>query len=120
MFWRLANEFSRIEKNKFKNPLTAEQIFGYIDGFDRIVPQGSPMYGVGNKTQYVSLSNCFVIESPADSYGGICRADEHLVQISKRRGGVGLDISNLRPCGSATTPFTPVLLTPSNFNNQCS
>ena len=103
MFNRIATEIARIEKNKFKKPYSFEEIKEFIRDFKRIVPQGSPMYGLGNPYQYVSLSNCFVIEPPVDSYGGICLADQEIVQISKRRGGVGTDISNLRPGGSATT-----------------
>ena len=99
---RLAKEFARIEKKKFKNPLTEEEIYNLFDHFKYIIPQGSPMFGIGNKYQYVSSSNCFVIESPSDSYSGIMEADQQLVQISKRRGGTGLDISNLRPIGSPT------------------
>ena len=103
MFDRIARNIAEVEKTKFKNPLTYEQIYEYIDGFNRIVPQGSPMAGIGNPFQYVTISNCYVVESPLDSYGGICKTDEHVVQISKRRGGVGTDISNLRPNGSSTT-----------------
>lgn len=97
---RLAKEFARIE-SQFKNPMTEQEIFELFDGFKYIVPQGSPMFGIGNKFQKVSLSNCFVIKT-VDSYGGICRADERLVQISKRRGGVGIDISPIRPKGMNT------------------
>ncbi len=103
MFNRIATEISRIEKNKFKKPYSFEEIKEFIKDFKRIIPQGSPMYGLGNPYQYVSLSNCFVIEPPVDSYGGICLADQEIVQISKRRGGVGTDLSNLRPSGSSTT-----------------
>jgi len=99
---RLAKEFARIEKNKFKNPLTEEEIFNYFDRFRYIIPQGSPMYGIGNNYQYVSLSNCFVLTSPEDSYGAILATDEELVQVSKRRGGVGIDLSKLRPVESGT------------------
>jgi ribonucleoside-diphosphate reductase alpha chain len=102
MHWRLANEFARIEAAKFKKPLTAQEIFNLLDQFRYVIPQGSPMYGIGNKYQIVSLSNCFVVEPPADSYGGIMRTDEHLVQICKRRGGNGTSVSNLRPAGSET------------------
>ncbi len=97
MHWRIASEFARIEEKKFAKPLTKKDIFSYLDHFKKIIPQGSPMYGIGNNFQTISLSNCFVLTSPDDSYGGIMLADEHLVQISKRRGGCGLDISNLRP-----------------------
>ncbi len=103
MFHRIASEFHRVEKKKYKKPLSYEEILEYLKGFKRIIPQGSPMSGIGNPYQYVTISNCYVIPSPSDSYGGICREDEHLVQISKRRGGVGTDISNLRPDGSTTT-----------------
>ena len=103
MFHRIATELHRIEKKKYKNPLSYEQILEYLRGFQRVIPQGSPMSGIGNPYQFVTISNCYVVPSPSDSYGGICREDEHVVQISKRRGGVGTDISNLRPNGSATT-----------------
>jgi len=100
MHWRLAKEFARIEKRKYKGtniePLSKEEVFSYFDKFKYIVPQGSPMYGIGNKYQYVSLSNCYVLPT-YDSYGGILQTDEHIVQISKRRGGSGHDISPLRP-----------------------
>lgn len=97
MHHRLAKEFHRIEEKKFKNPLSYDEIFFYLDKFKKIIPQGSPAYGIGNTYKNISLSNCFVLESPEDSYGGILDTDEQLVQISKRRGGVGIDISNLRP-----------------------
>lgn len=103
MFERIASEIARVEKNKFKEPWLKEEIKEFIQGFKRIIPQGSPMYGLGNIYQYVSLSNCFAVEPPVDSYGGICLTDQEIVQISKRRGGVGTDISHLRPCGSPTT-----------------
>lgn len=102
MHWRLANEFARVEAKKFKQPLTAQQVYDYFKHFKRIVPQGSPMYGIGNRFQIISLSNCYVVDPPADSYGGIHLTDEQLTQISKRRGGVGLDISALRPSGAST------------------
>jgi ribonucleoside-diphosphate reductase alpha chain len=95
--WRMANEFARIEKTKFKNPLSAEEIFTYFDKFKYIVPQGGVIYGLGNPYQYVTLSNCYALNSPVDSYGGICATDEELVQISKRRGGCGTNLSSLRP-----------------------
>ena len=102
MHWRLAKEFARIEKSKFKNPLTEQEIYNFFKNFEKIIPQGSPLYAIGNPYQYVSASNCFVVESPLDSYGGILKTDEELAQISKRRGGVGLDISNIRPNKSPT------------------
>ena len=103
MHWRIANELARIEKDKFKNPMSSSEIFEYLKNFERIIPQGSPMSGIGNDFQYTSLSNCYVIEPPVDSYGGIHLSDEQLTQISKRRGGTGLDISNLRPNGTPTS-----------------
>ena len=102
MHHRIAKEFARIEKSKFKNPLSEEYIFSLLNKFEKIIPQGSPMYGIGNPYQTVSISNCFVIEPPLDAYSSILKTDEELVQISKRRGGVGTDVSNLRPAGSAT------------------
>ena len=101
MHWRIANEIARIEK-KYKNPLSAEEIFNLLDHFKYIVPQGSPMTGIGNDHQVASLSNCFVIgiEGKADSYGAIIRIDEEQVQLMKRRGGVGHDLSHIRPKGT--------------------
>ncbi len=102
MHWRLANEFARIE-NKYPNPLSANEIYDLLKEFKYIVPQGGPMTGIGNNYQIASLSNCFVIghNKPADSYGGIMRIDEEQVQLMKRRGGVGHDLSHIRPAGSA-------------------
>lgn len=102
MHRRLAKEFARIEAKKFKQPYTEEFIYSLFEGFKHIIPQGSPIFAIGNNEQIASASNCFVVESPIDSYGGICKTDQELVQISKRRGGVGLDLSKLRPKGSAT------------------
>ena len=101
MHWRIANEIARIEK-KYKNPLTAEEIFHLLDHFRYIVPAGSPMTGIGNNYQIASLSNCFVIglDGDADSYGAILRIDEEQVQLMKRRGGVGHDLSHVRPKGT--------------------
>lgn len=101
MHWRLAKEIARIEA-KYKNPLTAEQIFQLLDHFRYIIPAGSPMTGIGNNYQIASLSNCFVIglEGNADSYGAIMKIDEEQVQLMKRRGGVGHDLSDIRPKGS--------------------
>jgi len=101
MHHRLAKEFARIEA-KYPNPLSEEQIFNLLDKFKYIVPQGSPMFGIGNDHFTQSLGNCFVINSPYDSYGGILKADQELVQLMKRRAGVGLDISNIRPKGMIT------------------
>ena len=102
MHRRLASEFARIEKKKFKLPLNEDEIFSYFDKFKYIIPQGSPMYGIGNNYSITSLSNCYVLETPEDSYGSIMKTDEQLVQISKRRGGVGIDLSKIRPINSPT------------------
>lgn len=102
MHWRIANEFARVEKAKFgAKALSADTIFGYLDRFKWIIPQGSQMFGIGNNYQTISLSNCYVVSTPQDSYGSILKSDEQLAQISKRRGGVGVDLSNLRPSGAA-------------------
>lgn len=102
MHKRIAGEFARIESKKFKNPLSESEIYSYLDQFKYIIPQGSPMFGIGNDFQTISLSNCFVLQSPLDSYSSILQVDEQLVNISKRRGGVGIDLSNLRPAGTVT------------------
>ena len=101
---RIAAELERIE-GKYPNPMSREEIFSLLDHFRYIIPQGGPMTGIGNNLQVASLSNCFVIgnRQQADSYGGIFRMDEEQVQLMKRRGGVGHDLSELRPAG------TPVL-----------
>ena len=101
MHWRIAREIARIEQ-KYSNPMTAEEIFLLLDHFRYIVPAGSPMTGIGNNFQVASLSNCFVIglDGNADSYGAIMRIDEEQVQLMKRRGGVGHDLSHIRPKGS--------------------
>ena len=101
MHWRIANEIARIE-NKYKNPLTAQEVFDLLDHFQYIIPAGSPMTGIGNNYQVASLSNCFVIglDGDADSYGAIMRIDEEQVQLMKRRGGVGHDLTHIRPKGS--------------------
>lgn len=101
MHHRLAEEFARIEK-KYPNPMTHDEIYALFKDFKFIVPQGSPMTGIGNNYQVASLSNCFVIgqDNPADSYGGIMMMDEEQVQLMKRRGGVGHDLTHIRPIGS--------------------
>ncbi|WP_455497135.1 adenosylcobalamin-dependent ribonucleoside-diphosphate reductase [Coprobacter sp.] len=101
MHLRLANEIARIEKN-YSNPLSVDQLMELFGDFRYIVPQGSPMSGIGNNFQIGSLSNCFVIgmDGSADSYGGIIKIDEEQVQLMKRRGGVGHDLSHVRPKGS--------------------
>jgi ribonucleoside-diphosphate reductase alpha chain len=101
MHRRMASEIRRIEK-KYPNPLSYDELFELMRQFRYIVPQGSPMTGIGNKFQIASLSNCFVIghEGPSDSYGGIMKIDQEQVQLMKRRGGVGHDLSHIRPTGS--------------------
>ena len=101
MHWRIANEIARIEE-KYTNPMSAQDVYNLLDHFKYIVPSGSPMTGIGNDFQIASLSNCFVIgiDGKADSYGGIIRIDEEQVQLMKRRGGVGHDLSHIRPKGS--------------------
>ncbi len=102
MHRRISKEIARIE-NKYANPLTENEIFNLIKNFKYIVPQGSPMAGIGNPYQIASLSNCFVVgnEGSSDSYGGILKTDQEQVQLMKRRGGVGHDLSGIRPKGSA-------------------
>ena len=104
MHERIADEIVRIER-KYPNPMAKEEVLSLIEHFRYVIPQGGPMTGIGNHMQIASLSNCFVIghKKPADSYGGIIRIDEEQVQLMKRRGGVGHDLSHLRPTG------TPVL-----------
>ncbi|MBN1252912.1 MAG: adenosylcobalamin-dependent ribonucleoside-diphosphate reductase [Bacteroidales bacterium] len=101
MHKRLAKELHRIESN-YPNPLGEDEIFNLLKDFKYIIPQGGPMTGIGNKFQVASLSNCFVIgeDKPADSYGGIMKTDQEQVQLMKRRGGVGHDLSHIRPKGS--------------------
>ncbi|OWK73284.1 ribonucleoside-diphosphate reductase, adenosylcobalamin-dependent [Flavobacteriaceae bacterium JJC] len=102
MHRRISSEIARIEE-KYPNPLSEQEIFDLIKNFKYIIPQGSPMTGIGNNFQIASLSNCFVIGSgtQSDSYGSIMKIDEEQVQLMKRRGGVGHDLSNIRPKGSA-------------------
>lgn len=101
MHRRLAKEIARIEQ-KYPNPLSEDELFNLFRNFKYIVPQGSPMTGIGNKYQVASLSNCFVIgfDEDSDSYGAIIKLDEEQVQLMKRRGGVGHDLSHIRPNGS--------------------
>lgn len=98
---RLAPEFSRIEK-KYPNPTSEDTIYNALKDFRYIIPGGSPMSGIGNDNQIVSISNCFVIGNPegTDSYGGIMKVDEELIHLMKRRGGCGTDLSDIRPSGS--------------------
>jgi ribonucleoside-diphosphate reductase alpha chain len=102
MHRRIARELARVEAKKFRDPYSEEFIYGLLKDFGPIIPQGSPMYGIGNG-QYITLSNCYVVDSPLDSYGSIHHTDEQLTQISKRRGGVGTDVSHIRPNNSRTT-----------------
>lgn len=101
MHERIASEIVRVE-NKYPNPMTHDEVIGLLDNFKYVVPQGSPMAGIGNNFQVGSLSNCFVIglDGTPDSYGGIIRIDEEQVQLMKRRGGVGHDLSHIRPKGT--------------------
>lgn len=101
MHRRIASELARVE-SKYPNPLGVDELYELLDGFKYIVPQGSPMTGIGNEFQIASLSNCFVIgmDGEADSYGSIFKIDEEQVQLMKRRGGVGHDLSHIRPAGS--------------------
>ncbi len=101
MHMRLASEISRIE-TKYPSPMSQDEVFGLLKDFKYIVPQGSPMSGIGNSYQVGSLSNCFVIglDGAPDSYGGVIRIDEEQVQLMKRRGGVGHDLSHIRPKGT--------------------
>ena len=122
MHQRLAAEFTRIEA-KYDNSMCYEEIYNLFKDFKYVVPQGSPMSGIGNEAKIQSLSNCFVIESPADSYAGILKTDQEQVQIMKRRGGVGFDISTIRPKGmytsnaAKTTDGIEVFL--DRFSNSC-
>ncbi len=102
MHRRIAKELARVEK-KYTNPLSEDTLFNLIKDFKYIVPQGSPMAGIGNPYQIASLSNCFVIGNSgnSDSYGGVMKIDQEQVQLMKRRGGVGHDLSHIRPKGSA-------------------
>ncbi|HLW61997.1 MAG TPA: adenosylcobalamin-dependent ribonucleoside-diphosphate reductase, partial [Flavobacterium sp.] len=101
MHWRIASEIARIE-TRYQNPLSEQEVFDLIKNFTYIIPQGSPMTGIGNPFQIASLSNCFVIgnKGGSDSYGGIMKTDQEQVQLMKRRGGVGHDLSHIRPKGS--------------------
>lgn len=101
MHHRLASEIARIERN-YPNPMDEDELFYLLDHFKYIVPQGSPMTGIGNNYQVASLSNCFVIglDGKPDSYGGVIKIDEEQVQLMKRRGGVGHDLSHIRPKGT--------------------
>ena len=122
MHHRLADEFYRIE-SAYPNPMSRNEIYELFQEFKYVIPQGSPMSGIGNPYRVQSLSNCFVIPPPADSYGGILMTDQELVQIAKRRGGVGFDISTIRPKGlqtanaARTTDGIEVFM--DRFSNSC-
>ena len=103
MHRRMAKEIARIEKNKFKNPLSEDEIYEYFKGFKRIVPQGSIMYGLGNHYKYITLGNCYTLEKPYDSISGILYVEQQLANLTKRRAGIGINLSNLRPIGTPTT-----------------
>jgi ribonucleotide reductase alpha subunit len=122
MHKRLAKEFARIE-SKYPESMPEVEIYNLFKDFKYIVPQGSPMSGVGNPFQIQSLSNCFVISSPEDSYGGILYTDQQQVQIMKRRGGVGFDISNIRPrgkiCENAARTTDGIEVFMERFSNSC-
>lgn len=124
MHWRLAKELHRIEL-KYKNPLSEELIYETLKGFKYIVLGGSAMSGIGNTKQVVSISNCFVIGETADSYGSICKVDEEQIQLMKRRGGVGHDLSHIRPTGMpvknsalTSTGLVPFMSRYSNSTNE--
>lgn len=122
MHKRLASEFARIEQ-KYLNPMTEDEIYDLFKNFKYVVPQGSPMSGIGNDYQIQSISNCFVIDSPYDSYAGILHTDQQQVQIMKRRGGVGFDISNIRPrglaCENAARSTDGIEVFMERFSNSC-
>ena len=126
MHHRIAKELARIEA-KYPNPLTEDEIYETLKNFKRIIPQGSPMSGIGNDFQVVSLSNCFVIgnNGESDSYGGILKIDQEQIQLMKRRGGVGHDLSHIRPAGSpvknsaiTSTGIVPFMERYSNSTNE--
>ena len=126
MHHRLAAEYARIEQ-RYPNPMSEEEIYGLLKDFRYIVPQGSPMSGIGNDYQVVSLSNCFVIGNSgnSDSYGGIMKIDQEQVQLMKRRGGVGHDLSHIRPGGSpvknsalTSTGIVPFMMRYSNTTRE--
>lgn len=120
MFRRIAKELARIEATKFKTPFTEDEIFSWMDHFKYIVLQGSCLFGIGNPYQYVSLSNCFVLDHPLDSYNSILDTDRQLINISKRRGGCGIDISHLRPQGARTHNSSKSSTGPISFANRFS
>ena len=122
MHRRIADELARIEAS-YPNPMSGDEIYELLRNFKYVVPQGSPMSGIGNSARIQSLSNCFVIPAPEDSYGGILKTDQELVQLAKRRGGVGFDLSTIRPKGqntanaARTTDGIEVFM--DRFSNSC-
>ena len=122
MHARLAKSFAEVECN-YENPMSVHEIYRLFKDFKHIVPQGSPMSGIGNELQIQSISNCFVIESPVDSYGGIFKTDQEQAQIMKRRGGVGFDLSNLRPkdllTSNAAKTTSGIVPFAERFSNTC-
>lgn len=122
MHQRIATEFASVEA-KYENSMHYEEIYDLLKNFKYVIPQGSPMSGIGNEAKIQSLSNCFVIEAPEDSYAGILKTDQEQVQIMKRRGGVGFDVSTIRPKGmftsnaAKTTDGIEVFL--DRFSNSC-
>jgi ribonucleoside-diphosphate reductase alpha chain len=122
MHRRISHELARVE-GRYPNPMSEEEIYTLLKDFKFVIPQGSPMSGIGNDQRVQSLSNCFVIPSPEDSYGGILKTDQELVQIAKRRGGVGFDLSTIRPKGlptanaARTTDGIEVFM--DRFSNSC-
>jgi len=119
MHVRLALALADIERDKFSKPFSAEEIYDSLRFFNRIIPQGSVMFGVGNH-QYVTLSNCYCVQNPEDSYGSIHYTDQCITQISKRRGGVGVDISRLRPAMTPTTNSAGSSTGPVSFSQRFS
>jgi ribonucleoside-diphosphate reductase alpha chain len=101
MHWRMTKEFARVEALHYEEPMSKEEIYSLFKDFKFVIPQGSAMFGIGNNHQTVSLSNCYVVEPPLDSYGAILNTDQQIVQISKRRGGIGTDLGHLRPSGAS-------------------
>jgi ribonucleoside-diphosphate reductase alpha chain len=122
MHRRLAKEFARIEA-KYPNPMTEDEIFGLLDRYRYICPQGSPMFGIGNPYYVQSLGNCFVVESPFDSYGGLLKTDQEMAQLMKRRAGVGTDMANIRPKGLSTNNAAKttdgIAIFMDRFSNTC-
>lgn len=121
MFWRIAKELERTGM-KYENPLFAQEIYELLKDFKYVIPQGRPMAGIGNEEDVTSISNCFVVGNEEDSYGSIARVDQEIMQLSKRGGGVGTDLSSYRPANSkvknaAKTTTGPVEICANRFSN---